>query len=150
MNLRIRVALIVRNSPIFNNESTGFPGRISRGGIVARMPVTPQGRGSALGSKDFNIRIGQDEISHILDRKENLDHHGQLWEYLSRYQTLGWDLTMFTAQGADLDLKQSQEACWKQLADLGLEGSRLTWPSAAVATPTSWSWRSSKAPAPCP
>lgn len=77
-----------------------------------------------MGSKDFNVRIGQDEISHILDRKENLDHHGQLWEYLSRYQALGWDLTLVTPQGADLDLdlKQPQKACWQQLADLGLEG----------------------------
>jgi hypothetical protein len=77
-----------------------------------------------LAFKDFSVRIGKDEISHILDRKENLDHYGQLWEYLSRYQALGWDLTLVTAQGADLDLdlKQPQEACWKQLADLGLEG----------------------------
>ncbi|MCX5893178.1 MAG: bifunctional DNA primase/polymerase [Deltaproteobacteria bacterium] len=77
-----------------------------------------------MGSKDFTIRIGEDEIGHILDRKENLDHHGQLWEFMSRYQALGWDLALITAQGADLglDLQQPQEAWWKQLADLGLEG----------------------------
>ncbi|MCL4502497.1 MAG: bifunctional DNA primase/polymerase [Deltaproteobacteria bacterium] len=77
-----------------------------------------------MGSKDFTVRIGQDEIGHILDRKENLDHHGQLWEYISRYQALGWDLTLITAQGADLglDLHQPQEVWWKQLTDLGLEG----------------------------
>ena len=77
-----------------------------------------------MGSKDFNVRIGQDEIGHILDRKENLDHHGQLWEYMSRYQALGWDLTLITAQGADLglDLQQPQEVWWIQLTELGLEG----------------------------
>ncbi len=77
-----------------------------------------------MGSKDFNVRIGQDEIGHILDRKENLDHHGQLWEYISRYQALGWDMALMTSQGADLDLdlQQPQEAWWKQLTDLGLGG----------------------------
>ena len=77
-----------------------------------------------MGSKDFNVRIGQDEIGHILDRKENLDHHGQLWEYMSRYQALGWDIALITSQGADLglDLQQPQEVWWKQLTDLGLEG----------------------------
>ena len=77
-----------------------------------------------MGSKDFNVRIGQDEIGHILDRKENLDHHGQLWEYMSRYQALGWDMALITSQGADLDLdlQQPQEVWWKQLTDLGLEG----------------------------
>ena len=77
-----------------------------------------------MGSKDFNVRIGQDEIGHILDRKENLDHHGQLWEYMSRYQALGWDMALITSQGADLDLdlQQPQEVWWKQLTDLGLGG----------------------------
>ena len=77
-----------------------------------------------MGSKDFTVRIGEEEIGQILNRKENLDHHGQLWEYMSRYQALGWDLTLITAQGADLglDLQQPQEVWWKQLADLGLEG----------------------------
>ncbi len=77
-----------------------------------------------MGSKDFTVRIGEDEIGHILDRKENLDHHGQLWEYMSRYQALGWDLALITSQGADLglDLHQPQEVWWKQLTDLGLEG----------------------------
>jgi hypothetical protein len=77
-----------------------------------------------LAAKDFTVRVGKDEIGHILDRKENLDHHGQLWENISRYQALGWDITLVTVQGADLglDLNQPQEAWWKQLADLGLDG----------------------------
>jgi len=70
------------------------------------------------------VRIGQAEIGHILDRKENLDHHDQLWDYTYRYQALGWDMTVVTAQGADLglDLGQPRDLWWKQLADLGLEG----------------------------
>ncbi len=80
-----------------------------------------------MASKDFSVRIGQDEIAHILNRKENLDHHGQLWGYVSRYRALGWDLAIVTTQGADLDLdlEQPEELWWKQLADLGLDGAQL-------------------------
>jgi hypothetical protein len=81
-----------------------------------------------LAIKDFTVRIGQEEIGHILNRKENLDHHGQMWDCMTRYQALGWDLAVITAQGgADLglDLKQPREVWWKQLADLGLDGIQL-------------------------
>jgi hypothetical protein len=81
-----------------------------------------------LATNDFIVKIGQEEIGQILNRKENLDHHDQLWDYLSRYRTLGWDLAVVTAQGgADLglDLSQPKESWWKQLAELGLEGIQL-------------------------
>jgi hypothetical protein len=81
-----------------------------------------------LATKDFTVRVGQEEIGHILDRKENLDHHGQMWDYMSRYQVLGWDLAIITAQGGadlELDLGQPREVWWKQLADLGLNGVQL-------------------------
>ncbi len=81
-----------------------------------------------MATKDFTVRVGQDEIGHILDRKENLDHHGQMWDYMSRYQALGWKLAIITAHGgADLglDLGQPREVWWKQLADLGLNGVQL-------------------------
>jgi hypothetical protein len=79
-------------------------------------------------TKDFTVRVGQDEIGHILDRKENLDHHGQMWDYMSRYQALGWDLAIITAHGGadlELDLGQPREVWWRQLADLGLNGVQL-------------------------
>jgi len=81
-----------------------------------------------LATKDFTIRVGQDEIGHILDRKENLDHHGQMWDYMSRYQALGWNLAIITAHGGadlELDLGQPRAVWWKQLADLGLNGVQL-------------------------
>jgi len=81
-----------------------------------------------LATKDFTVRVGQDEIGHILDRKENLDHHGQMWDCMSRYQALGWDLAIITAHGGadlELDLRQPREVWWKQLADLGLNGVQL-------------------------
>ena len=81
-----------------------------------------------MATKDFTVRVGQDEIGHILDRKENLDHHGQMWDYMSRYQALGWDLAIITAHGGadlELDLGQPREVWWRQLADLGLNGVQL-------------------------
>jgi hypothetical protein len=79
-------------------------------------------------NNDFSVRVGEEEIGQILNRKENLDHHDQLWDYMSRYHAMGWDLAVVTAQGgADLglDLDQPKESWWKQLADLGLEGIQL-------------------------
>lgn len=78
-----------------------------------------------MAAKDFTVRVGQEEIGHILDRKENLDHHRQLWDHMSRYQALSWNLAVVSARGgADLglDLTQPRETWWKQLADLGLGG----------------------------
>ncbi|MGD0971277.1 MAG: hypothetical protein ABSA04_07755 [Desulfobaccales bacterium] len=76
-------------------------------------------------AKEFTIRLGQDEIGYILDRKENLDHHGQLWDHMSRYRALGWTQAVISVRdGADLelDLNQPKELWWQQLADLGLDG----------------------------
>lgn len=81
-----------------------------------------------MANNDFTVRIGEEEIGQILNRKENLDHHDQLWDCMTRYRSLGWDLAVVTAQGgADLglDLDQPKESWWKQLADLGLEGIQL-------------------------
>ncbi len=76
-------------------------------------------------AKEFTVRLGQDEIGYILDRKENLDHHSQLWDHMSRYRALGWTLAVISVRdGADLelDLSQPKELWWQQLADLGLDG----------------------------
>lgn len=76
-------------------------------------------------AKEFTVRLGQDEIGYILDRKENLDHHSQLWDHMSRYRALGWTLAVISVRGgADLglDLSQPKELWWKQLAALGLDG----------------------------
>jgi len=80
-----------------------------------------------LASKDFSVRIGREEIGHILNRKENLDRHAQMWNYMSHYRTMGWDLAVITSQGADLgmDLEQPQQVWWRQLAKLGLDGIQL-------------------------
>ncbi len=78
-----------------------------------------------MAAKEFNVRLGQDEIGFILDRKENLDHHSQLWEHLSHYRDLGWTMAVISVRGgADLglDLRQPKEVCWRQLAELGMDG----------------------------
>lgn len=64
-------------------------------------------------TKEFTIRLGQDEIGYILDRKENLDHHSQLWDHMSRYRDLGWALAVIGVQDGvnlKLDLSQPKEA----------------------------------------
>ncbi len=76
-------------------------------------------------AKEFTVRLGQDEVAYILDRKENLDHHSQLWDHMSCYQALGWTLAVIGVRdGADLelDLSRPKDLWWKQLADLGLDG----------------------------
>ena len=75
-------------------------------------------------TKDFAVHIGQDEIGQILNLKENLDHHGQLSDHLARYQIQGWELSIVTAQGADLglDLRLDQELWWRRLVELGMNG----------------------------
>ena len=81
--------------------------------------------GQNLVAKEFTVRLGQDEVAYILDRKENLDHHSQLWDHMSCYQALGWTLAVISVRdGADLelDLSRPKELWWKQLADLGLDG----------------------------
>ncbi len=78
-----------------------------------------------MAAKEFTVRLGQDEIGYILDRKENLDRHNQLWDHMSRYRALGWTLAVISVRdGTDLelDLSQPKELWWKQLADLGLDG----------------------------
>jgi len=71
------------------------------------------------------VRIGLDEMGKILNLKENLDHHGQLWGYMNRYRAIGWDVAVIRARGGtelEMDLEQPEEDWWKQLADLGLTG----------------------------
>jgi len=80
-----------------------------------------------LATKDFPVRLGQDEIGRILNLKGNLDHHGRLCDHISHYKALGFDLAAVTAQdeALGLDLKQPQEQWWKQLTDLGLHGVQM-------------------------
>ena len=96
-----------------------------------------------MAGKDFSVRIGQEEIGHILNLKENLDHYAQMWNYMSHYRTLGWDLAVITPQGADLglDLEQPQQVWWQQLADLGLEGIQLNLAIRTGAARGFWSWK---------
>jgi hypothetical protein len=80
-------------------------------------------RKGALSSKEFGVRIGQDELGRILDLKGNLDHNGLCLEFVDRYLALGWDLVaMEGRQGADLglDFSQPREVWSRKLDDLSL------------------------------
>jgi hypothetical protein len=78
--------------------------------------------------KEFFIRIGQDEMSRILDMKENLDYKGLLLEFVDRYLSLGWDLVAMEGTGGtdlNLDFSQSREFWSQKLADLSPEADQI-------------------------
>jgi cell fate (sporulation/competence/biofilm development) regulator YlbF (YheA/YmcA/DUF963 family) len=75
-----------------------------------------------LASKDFSVRIGQEEMGRILNLKENLDLKELLVTYAPHYQQLGWVLVgMKSPDGTplDVDLSQPVEMWSQQLTDLG-------------------------------
>jgi hypothetical protein len=69
-----------------------------------------------LASKDFSVRVGQEEIGRILNLKENLDLKDLLVTYIPHYQQLGWVLVgMKSPEGTPLELDFSQpEELWSQ------------------------------------
>ena len=69
-----------------------------------------------MASKDFPVRVGQEEIGRILNLKENLDLKDLLVTYIPYYQQLGWVLVgMKSPEGTPLELDFSQpEELWSQ------------------------------------
>jgi hypothetical protein len=77
-----------------------------------------------LSSIEPAVRIGQGEISRILDLKENLDHNGLCLDFVDRYQGLGWVVVAMEARGGvdpDLDFSQPRETWSPKLAELGMK-----------------------------
>ena len=75
-----------------------------------------------MASKDFSVRVGQEEMGRILNLKENLDLKELLVTYAPHYQQLGWVLVgMKSPEGTplELDLSQPAELWSQQLTDLG-------------------------------
>ena len=72
-----------------------------------------------------NVRVSGDEMGQILNLKQKLEHHDQLWGYVNRYRAIGWNVAVVRARGGsevEIDLAQPEESWWKQLGDLGLTG----------------------------
>lgn len=81
-----------------------------------------------MSSREFAVRVGQDEIGRILDLKGNLDHSGLWLDYVARYLSLGWDLVPMSARGTTelgLDFSQPQEVWSQKLTELGLDEMQL-------------------------
>jgi hypothetical protein len=79
-------------------------------------------------SKDFSVRIGQEEMGRIFNLKENLDIKELLVTYAPHYQQLGWVLVgMKSPEGTplELDLSQPVESWSQQLIDLGATPSQI-------------------------
>jgi hypothetical protein len=75
-------------------------------------------------SKEFSVRIGEEEIGRILNLKENLNLKELLMTYAPRYQQLGWVLVgMKSPEGTplELDLSRPMETWSQELAELDVQ-----------------------------
>jgi hypothetical protein len=81
-----------------------------------------------LASKDFSVRVGQEEIGRIFNLKENLDLKDLLVTYAPHYQQLGWVLVgMKSPEGTPLefDLSQPAELWSQQLSEMGADQGQI-------------------------
>ena len=81
-----------------------------------------------MASKDFSVRVGQEEIGRIFNLKENLDLKDLLVTYAPHYQKLGWVLVgMKSPEGSplELDLSQPVEQWSEQLSGMGAEQGQI-------------------------
>ena len=81
-----------------------------------------------MASKDFSVRVGQEEIGRIFSLKENLDLKDLLVTYAPHYQKLGWVLVgMKSPEGTplELDLSQPVELWSKQLSEMGADQGQI-------------------------
>jgi hypothetical protein len=75
-------------------------------------------------SKEFSVRVGQEEIGRIFNMKENLDLKDLLVTYAPHYQQLGWILVgIKSPEGTplEMDLSQPVEQWSEQLSEMGAE-----------------------------
>ena len=81
-----------------------------------------------MASKDFSVRVGQEEIGRIFNLKENLDLKDLLVTYAPHYQQLGWVLVgMKSPEGTplELDLSQPVELWSQQLSEMGADQGQI-------------------------
>jgi hypothetical protein len=79
-------------------------------------------------SKDFAVRVGQEEIGRIFNLKENLNLKDLLVTYAPHYQKLGWVLVgMKSPEGTplELDLRQPAAVWSQQLSEMGAEEGQI-------------------------
>jgi hypothetical protein len=81
-----------------------------------------------LASKDFSVRVGQEEIGRIFNLKENLDLKDLLVTYAPHYQQLGWVLVGMKSPGGaplEVDLSQPAEQWTQQLTEMGADQDQI-------------------------
>lgn len=73
-----------------------------------------------MSSRDFTIKLGQDEISRILGLKDDLDYWEVLEDAARGYLRLGWSLAVVDLQGKDLgvDFCQPPDVWSRTMAEL--------------------------------
>jgi hypothetical protein len=72
--------------------------------------------------KDFQVRIGEDELGRIFHLRESLDQSEILIQHADRYRDLGWILEPWGEEAETLDFTQSSEAWGERLMTLALAG----------------------------
>ena len=78
-----------------------------------------------MAAKEFTVRLGQVEVSRLLNLKETVEHNGLWLSHVARYHSLGWFLEAMNAKDNSLlavDFFQPQEIWSQRLAELGMEG----------------------------
>ena len=81
-----------------------------------------------MATKDFSVRVGQEEIGRIFNLKENLDLKDLLVTYAPHYQKLGWVLVgLKSPEGSplELDLSQPVEQWSEQFSEMGAEQGQI-------------------------
>jgi hypothetical protein len=81
-----------------------------------------------LDSKNFSVRLGQEEIGRIFNLKENLDLKDLLVTYAPHYQQMGWVLVgIKSPEGTplELDLSQPVELWALHLSDMGADQGQI-------------------------
>ncbi len=100
-----------------------------------------------LAAKEFTVRLGQVEISRLLNLKETVEHNGLWLRRVARYQSLGWFLEAMNAGDNSLlevDFFQPRETWAKRLADLGMEGIQVNVGIRTGRASRCWFWRSTR------
>jgi hypothetical protein len=83
---------------------------------------------SILASKDFAVRVGQEEIGRIFNLKESLNLKDLLVAYTPHYQKLGWVLVgMKSPEGGflGLDFNRPVEEWSQQLTEMGADEGQI-------------------------
>ncbi|MBW1990941.1 MAG: hypothetical protein JRI59_02220, partial [Deltaproteobacteria bacterium] len=77
----------------------------------------------------FAVRVGPQELGHIVGLRRNLEHAGALAEWAERYLKLGWPLVALEAATGgrlQVDFSRPRQIWRKALMDASLQGRKVS------------------------